>query len=196
MTIWLALIYVYKGILLLYGLFLAYETRNVVYAHLNDSRVIGICVYNVVVLSTIGAFLTLILNNEQYVELYAALSVCIIIPATVTTSLIFIPKVKIGLNLRGFAGLPKTNNKVQESIKSSRISLGLLSKVIALEFIFRSLLVSEIPGGFNRSQSCDMSFTHVDSPSGFTRIFILRESKYATRVDSVKIIRWRTGYRI
>lgn len=92
LTIWLALIFVYKGILLLYGLFLSYETRNVVYAHLNDSRVIGICVYNVVVLSTIGAFLTLILNNEQYEELYAALSVCIIIPATATISLIFIPK--------------------------------------------------------------------------------------------------------
>ena len=94
LTVWLALIYVYKGVLLLYGLFLAYETRNVVYAHLNDSRVIGICVYNVVVLSTIGAFLALILNNHQYEQLYAALSVCIIFPATVTISLIFIPKVR------------------------------------------------------------------------------------------------------
>ena len=91
---WVALIYVSKGILLLYGLFLAYETRNVVYAHLNDSRVIGICVYNVVVLSTIGAFLALILKNEQYVELYSALSVCISFPAAATISLIFIPKVK------------------------------------------------------------------------------------------------------
>ena len=80
-----------------------------VYAHLNDSRVIGICVYNVVVLSTIGAFLALILDTEQYEELYAALCVCIIIPATATISLIFIPKVKIRLNL------------------STRISFGLLS---------------------------------------------------------------------
>ncbi|XP_073232832.1 gamma-aminobutyric acid type B receptor subunit 2-like [Porites lutea] len=89
---WLALIYVSKGILLLYGLFLAYETRNVVYAHLNDSRIIGICVYNVVVLSTIGAFLALILKNEQYVASYSALSVCISFPAATTISLIFIPK--------------------------------------------------------------------------------------------------------
>ena len=95
---WLALIYVSKGILLLYGLFLAYETRNVVYAHLNDSRIIGICVYNVVVLSTIGAFLALILKNEQYVELYSALSVCISFPAAATISLIFIPKVKPDLS--------------------------------------------------------------------------------------------------
>ena len=92
--LWLTLIFVYKGILLLYGLFLAYETRNVVYAHLNDSRVIGYCVYNVVVSSTIGAFLSVILDDTQYKELYAVLSLCIIFPATTTISLIFLPKVR------------------------------------------------------------------------------------------------------
>ena len=58
--------------MLLYCLFLAYETRNVVYPHLNDSRVIGICVYNVVVLSMVGAFLSVILDDKQFKELYAA----------------------------------------------------------------------------------------------------------------------------
>ena len=80
--------------MLLYGLFLAYETRNVVYPHLNDSRVIGICVYNVVVLSMIGAFLSVILDDKQFKELYASLSLCIIFPASSTISLIFIPKVR------------------------------------------------------------------------------------------------------
>ncbi|XP_074616594.1 gamma-aminobutyric acid type B receptor subunit 2-like [Acropora palmata] len=92
LALWLTLIYVYKGIMLLYGLFLAYETRNVVYPHLNDSRVIGICVYNVVVLSMIGAFLSVILDDKQFKELYASLSLCIIFPASATISLIFIPK--------------------------------------------------------------------------------------------------------
>jgi len=36
--------------------------------------------------------LALILNTEQYEQLYAALCVCIIIPAIATISLIFIPK--------------------------------------------------------------------------------------------------------
>ena len=94
LPLWLALIYVYKGIMLLYGVFLAYETRNVVYPHLNDSRVIGICVYNVVVLSMIGAFLSVILEDKQFKELYASLSLCIIFPASATISLIFIPKVR------------------------------------------------------------------------------------------------------
>ncbi|XP_074617775.1 gamma-aminobutyric acid type B receptor subunit 2-like isoform X2 [Acropora palmata] len=92
LPLWLTLIYVYKGIMLLFGLFLAYETRKVIYPHLNDSRVIRICMYNVVPLSMIGGFLSVILDDKQFKELYAALSLCIIFPASVTISLIFIPK--------------------------------------------------------------------------------------------------------
>ena len=85
--------------MLLFGLFLAYETRNVVYPHLNDSRVIRICMYNVVPLSMIGGFLSVNLDDKQFKELYTALSLCIIFPASVTISLIFIPKVRTNLNV-------------------------------------------------------------------------------------------------
>lgn len=40
-AIWLGLLYSYKGILLLFGLFLAWETRNVKIPALNDSHHIG-----------------------------------------------------------------------------------------------------------------------------------------------------------
>jgi len=53
------------------------------------------------------------------------------------------------------------------------------------QVIFRSLPVSEIPGGSGNSQSCDANFAHVDSPSGFTRIFTFHENTHATR-DSDK----------
>lgn len=39
--------------------------------------------------------------------------------------------------------------------------------------IFSSPRVTEIPGRSRSSQSCDEKLCHVDSPSGFTRIFIL-----------------------
>jgi len=39
--------------------------------------------------------------------------------------------------------------------------------------IFSSPRVTEIPGRSRSGQSCDEKFGHVDSPSGFTRIFIL-----------------------
>ena len=41
MMIWLGILYPYKGILLLFGLFLAWETRNVKIPALNDSHHIG-----------------------------------------------------------------------------------------------------------------------------------------------------------
>lgn len=40
-AIWLGLLYSYKGILLLFGLFLAWETRTVKIPVLNDSQHIG-----------------------------------------------------------------------------------------------------------------------------------------------------------
>jgi len=42
-------------------------------------------------------------------------------------------------------------------------------------------VASEIAGGSGNSQSCDANLTHVDSPSGFTRIFILHENIHKTR---------------
>ncbi|XP_068708409.1 gamma-aminobutyric acid type B receptor subunit 1-like isoform X2 [Montipora foliosa] len=100
LPLWLALIFGCKGILLLYGLFVAHETRNVVYAHLNDSSVIGICVYNVVVSSTIGAFSSVILDDNQYKEMYAVLGLCIIFPAATTIACIFVPKLMHRLRMR------------------------------------------------------------------------------------------------
>ena len=45
----LGVIFGYKGILLLFGIFLAYETRSVKLKPVNDSRFVGMSIYNVVV---------------------------------------------------------------------------------------------------------------------------------------------------
>ncbi len=87
-------IYVLKGILLLYGLFLAYETRNVQFEHLNDSRMIGVCVYNCGVMSVLGGLLRIILSENYYKENYGITAICIIFPSLGTLFLIFLPKVR------------------------------------------------------------------------------------------------------
>ncbi|XP_031551226.1 gamma-aminobutyric acid type B receptor subunit 2-like [Actinia tenebrosa] len=93
-TYFLATMYVYKGILLLFGLFLAWETRNVTIAALNDSKYIGMSVYNVVTLSCIGAIVTTALDNTIHYEApYAISSLCLIICTTATLLLVFVPKV-------------------------------------------------------------------------------------------------------
>lgn len=53
------------------------------------------------------------------------------------------------------------------------------------QVIVRSLPVSEILTGSIDSQPYDVTFTQVDSPRGFTRIFILHENINATRVVTV-----------
>ena len=84
----------YKGILLLFGLFLAWETRNVTIPALNDSRYIGMSVYNVVVLSIIGAIEAIALDGSMYYKApYAVSSLCLIVCTTATLLLVFVPKV-------------------------------------------------------------------------------------------------------
>lgn len=93
-TYFMAILFAYKGILLLFGLFLAWETRNVTIPALNDSKYIGMSVYNVVVLAIIGAIVAIALDGSMYYEApYAISSLCLIVCTTVTLLLVFVPKV-------------------------------------------------------------------------------------------------------
>ena len=54
-------------------------------------------VYNVAVLSIIGAIVAFAMDGSvQYEALYAMSSVCLIVCTTVTLLLVFVPKVRIG----------------------------------------------------------------------------------------------------
>ena len=55
--------YAYKGLQLILGLFLAYETRSVKLKQINDSRLVGMAIYNVVVLCMITAPVMLVIGN-------------------------------------------------------------------------------------------------------------------------------------
>ena len=80
----------------MFGLFLAWETRNVSIPALNDSRYIGMSVYNVAVLSIIGAIVAFAMDGSVHCEaLYAISSLCLIVCTSVTLLLVFVPKVRI-----------------------------------------------------------------------------------------------------
>ncbi|KAG8195614.1 hypothetical protein JTE90_017911 [Oedothorax gibbosus] len=91
-AIWLGIIYGYKGLLLIFGIFLAYETRSVKIKHLNDSRLVGMSIYNVVVLCLITAPVTLVISSQTDAT-YAFVSLAIIVCSFLSMALIFIPKV-------------------------------------------------------------------------------------------------------
>ncbi|KAG0717007.1 Gamma-aminobutyric acid type B receptor subunit 1 [Chionoecetes opilio] len=91
-TIWLGLLYGYKGLLLIFGLFLAYETRSIKLKQINDSRLVGMSIYNVVVLCLITAPVTLVISAQQDAS-FAFVSFAIIFCCFLSMALVFVPKI-------------------------------------------------------------------------------------------------------
>ncbi|KAK7466024.1 hypothetical protein BaRGS_00037425 [Batillaria attramentaria] len=89
---WLGAMLVYKGLLLLFGLFLAWETRKIQVEALNDSKYIGMCVYNMAVVCIVGVPVSFLINNDYYVGNYAISCLFIILGDTITLCFVFVPK--------------------------------------------------------------------------------------------------------
>ncbi|XP_072016481.1 gamma-aminobutyric acid type B receptor subunit 2-like [Amphiura filiformis] len=89
---WLATLYSYKALLLIFGAFLAWETRQVTISALNDSKLIGISVYNVIVLCTIGVSVSFVINNDPAI-LYIFTSCVLLFCTTITLIIVFVPKI-------------------------------------------------------------------------------------------------------
>ncbi|XP_029170318.1 gamma-aminobutyric acid type B receptor subunit 2, partial [Nylanderia fulva] len=92
MNIYLFCIYIYKGLLMIFGAFLAWETRHVSIPALNDSKYVGMSVYNVVIMCVTGAAISFVLTDKQD-AMFIMLAVFIIFCSTATLCLVFIPKV-------------------------------------------------------------------------------------------------------
>lgn len=91
---WYYLIFCYKGLLLVFGLFLAYETRSVKLRQLNDSKLVGMCIYNVAIMCFITGPVSLVnLMRQQANYHYLFVSMTIIFCCSLSMVLIFIPKV-------------------------------------------------------------------------------------------------------
>uniref|UniRef100_A0A8C2IX86 Gamma-aminobutyric acid (GABA) B receptor, 2 n=1 Tax=Cyprinus carpio TaxID=7962 RepID=A0A8C2IX86_CYPCA len=96
MTIWLGIVYAYKGLLMLFGCFLAWETRNVSIPALNDSKYIGMSVYNVGIMCIIGAAVSFLTRDQPNVQ-FCIVALVIIFCSTITLCLVFVPKVSTAM---------------------------------------------------------------------------------------------------
>ncbi|XP_020620120.1 gamma-aminobutyric acid type B receptor subunit 2-like [Orbicella faveolata] len=92
-AIWLGLLYSYKGILLLFGLFLAWETRTVNIPALNDSQHIGMAVYNVVIACVVGTPVVTFVQDKQFEASFIVTATCILFSTTSTLCIVFVPKI-------------------------------------------------------------------------------------------------------
>ncbi|KAM4601346.1 gamma-aminobutyric acid type B receptor subunit 1 isoform 1-T1 [Polymixia lowei] len=93
MNTWLGVVYGYKGLLLLLGIFLAYETKSVSTEKINDHRAVGMAIYNVAVLCMITAPVTMILTSQQDAS-FAFASLAIVFSAYITLVVLFVPKMR------------------------------------------------------------------------------------------------------
>ncbi|CAF2623061.1 unnamed protein product [Rotaria sp. Silwood2] len=111
-SIWLTMQSIYKGILMVVGSRFAWATRNVHIAGLNDSKYVGMSLYNVVLLSITTAVVGFFLR-DQHERSYILTSIFILLCVTITLCLVFVPKV------REVAKDPRSRAKPQRPIVPS-----------------------------------------------------------------------------
>jgi len=86
--------YAYKGLLMVFGLFVAWETRKVKIAVMNDSQYIGASVYIAALFASISAVVGYSLSNtKSSVASYVIFSTCICCCTSLVLCLVFIPKI-------------------------------------------------------------------------------------------------------
>lgn len=83
---------VFPFVLQVFGLFLAWETRHVSIPALNDSKYIGMSVYNITIMCCLGVALSFVIQDNPAAS-HALVSIFILFCATITLSLVFVPKV-------------------------------------------------------------------------------------------------------
>lgn len=89
---WLGALYAYKGLLLIVGVYMAWETRHVKIPALNDSQYIGASVYSVVITSAIVVVLAQLIADRVTLA-FITTTALILASTTATLSLLFLPKI-------------------------------------------------------------------------------------------------------
>ncbi|CAG2173012.1 unnamed protein product, partial [Oppiella nova] len=131
--IWYGILFGYKGLLLLFGLFLSYETRSVKLKQLNDSRLVGMSIYNVVILCLITGPVSQVIEDQVNAH-FAFIALAIIFCCFLTMALVFVPKIvelvrrrngpNSGLNGSGINGtFHETMTSREEEERFNRITL-------------------------------------------------------------------------
>jgi len=77
-----------------FGCFLAWETRNVSIAALNDSKYIGLSVYNVVITCAAGVPVSLLVGDRPD-SAFLIIALFVVFSTTTTVTLVFGPKVRL-----------------------------------------------------------------------------------------------------
>ena len=91
---WLVVLFIYKGLILLVGVFLAVEIRKVKIVSLNESRFIGMAVYGTVIVSIALIPIGFLLEESPTIQ-YTILGIMVLASVTLILILVFGSKVRI-----------------------------------------------------------------------------------------------------
>ncbi|XP_066931876.1 gamma-aminobutyric acid type B receptor subunit 2-like [Clytia hemisphaerica] len=115
-TAFVATLVSFKVLLLIFGLFMAWETRHVHIPVLNDSKHIGLAVYFVAFVSTIGAICSTALSTTGYFEeSYLVIGLSIFLCTTSTLLLVFLGKVSLIFDKTGRDRTHSTSSIISSS---------------------------------------------------------------------------------
>ncbi|VDL67085.1 unnamed protein product [Nippostrongylus brasiliensis] len=92
--VWIGLVLGYKCLLLVFGLFLAYESRNLKLRYVNDSRLVGLAIYNVAILSLVTGPVTTLLIRSQANSNFAFVAATVLLCTYISLGLVFVPKLR------------------------------------------------------------------------------------------------------
>jgi len=90
---WLVVLIIYKGLILLVGVFLAVEIRKVKIVSLNESHFIGMSVYGAVIVSIALTPIGFLLEESPTIQ-YAILGIMVLASVTIILILVFGSKVR------------------------------------------------------------------------------------------------------
>ncbi|XP_014677008.1 PREDICTED: gamma-aminobutyric acid type B receptor subunit 2-like [Priapulus caudatus] len=90
-------LYVIHGLVLVFGAFLAWETKKVKFKEFNDSQMIGACIYNAAIIALVCVAMNYTIDTKPS-ALYGVTSGFLVFGTLMTEGIIFMPKIYQHLN--------------------------------------------------------------------------------------------------
>ncbi|CTQ87096.1 G-protein coupled receptors family 3 profile domain-containing protein [Caenorhabditis elegans] len=118
--VWIGIIMGFKCLLLVFGTFLSYETRNLKLRFINDSRFVGLAIYNVAVMTLVTAPVVTLLIHGKVDANFAFISLTVLICTYISVGLIYGPKI------RHIIKVPPSADEIQ---LNGNVGPGVMSKV-------------------------------------------------------------------
>ncbi|CAD5231482.1 unnamed protein product [Bursaphelenchus xylophilus] len=117
--VWTVIFLGYKGLLLLFGLFLAYESKNLKIRFVNDIRFVCFALYNVAVFCLVTGPVSTLLLKDQPNSNFLFVSGAVLWSTFISLGLVFVPKVLYIYKTPASKDMARNGNESKNSMSKS-----------------------------------------------------------------------------